>query len=53
MENKDTLSVDEAAALYEERNRRARRVAAYVVTTGAAVLASVVAFGVAGLEQGG
>ncbi|MGH1565324.1 hypothetical protein [Mumia sp. DW29H23] len=46
----DALSVEEAAATYEERNRRLRRVTGYVVATGAAVIAAVVALGVAGLE---
>lgn len=44
------VSVEEAAATYEERSRRARRVTSMVVATGAVGLAGVVAAGMAGWE---
>ncbi|WP_370618506.1 hypothetical protein [Mumia sp. Pv 4-285] len=50
MEHKDALSVEEAATSYEVRERRARKMTAYVVAAGAAAIVAVVALGLAGVE---
>ncbi|MFD1827085.1 MULTISPECIES: hypothetical protein [Mumia] len=46
----DAVSVEDAAATYEKRSRRADRVRWLVVATGSILLAAVVAIGIAGLE---
>ncbi|WP_262849578.1 hypothetical protein [Mumia quercus] len=52
MRNKSdaAVSVEEAAATYEERSRRTRRMTSRVVAAGAVGLAGVVAAGIAGWE---
>ncbi|WP_153865261.1 hypothetical protein [Mumia zhuanghuii] len=46
----DAVSVEEAAATYEERSRRTQRITGFVVAAGSLVLAAVVAIGISGLE---